>query len=56
MTSASGLYSKGGRPVTTCKVKVRFHDRKTRSGQLVRASRIVIPSAYMSALFDGNFL
>ena len=33
-----------------------LHDRCNRSNEFVRASKIVIPRAYTSVLFDGNFL
>lgn len=57
MTAASRLvFPKGLRPVTTYKGKARLRDRSSRSGELMRTSRMVIPSAYMSVLFDGNFL
>ena len=57
MTAASGLAcSKGLRPVTTYRGKVTLRYRTSRSGELIRASRIVIPRAYMSVLFDGSFL
>jgi len=57
MTAASGLAcSKGLRPVTTYRGKVLLRDRSSSSGEPIRASRIVIPRAYISVLFDGNFL
>ena len=56
MTAASGLVcSKGRRPVTTYRGRVRLRDRRSGSGEFIRASRIVIPRAYVSVLFDGNF-
>ena len=55
ITAASGsAYSNGRRPVTIYRGKVRSSDR-CRS-ELIRTSRIVMPRAYMSVLFDGNFL
>ena len=56
MTAGSGLVcSKGRRPVTTCRGTIRLYDRESRSGELVHTSRIVIPRAYISVLFDGSF-
>ena len=49
------VFLKGSRPVTTYRGKMRSHD-SGRSGEPIRASRIVIPKAYISVLFDGNFL
>ena len=57
ITAASELAcSKGLRPVTTCRGEVMSRDRSSRSGEPRLASRIVIPKAYMSVLFDGSFL
>lgn len=57
MTAASGLVcSKGLRPVTTYKRKATLRERSSRNGEPIHTSRIVIPRAYMSVLFDGNFL
>jgi len=56
MTAASGFVcSKGLRPVTTYRGKLMLCERNRRSGGPVRASRMVIPRAYMSVLFDGSF-
>ena len=55
MTAASGLvYSKGRRPVTTYMGRVSF--LRSRSGGPAPTSRMVIPRAYVSVLFDGNFV
>ena len=59
MTAASGLVrSNGLRRVTTCKVKSRSREKVAgaMSPYAVRTSRIVIPSAYISVLFEGSFL
>jgi len=57
ITAASGLVcSKGRRPETTYGEKVRLHDESSRNGGSICTSRTVIPKAYMSVLFDGNFL
>ena len=57
MTAASGLVcSKGLRPVITCRSNLCYCNRNNRGNGVVRASRIVIPRAYISVLFDGNFL
>ena len=56
MTAASrSTYSKGRRPVTTYRGKARFCGGRGRSCELIHTSRMVIPRAYMSVLFDGNF-
>ena len=47
--------SKGRRPVATYRGKMRLPDRR-RSGELMPTSRMVIPRAYISVLFDGNIL
>ena len=54
--SSPWVCSKGFLPVTTCKRKYKFYNRRNRRSEAKRTSRIVIPSAYMSVLFDGNFL
>ena len=54
-TTASSLlvFSKGFRPVITYEGEVTLCSR---GGEAIRASRIVIPRAYTSVLFDGSFL
>jgi len=56
MTAASGFVcSKGLRPVTTYRGKLMLCERKRRNSVPIRASRMVIPRAYMSVFFDGSF-
>ena len=56
ITAASrSTCSKGRRPVATYRGKMRLSDRR-RSGELMPTSRMVIPRAYISVLFDGNLL
>ena len=52
-TSSLLVSSKGFRPVTTYGWKFTSRDG---SSEVARTSRTVIPSAYMSVLFDGSFL
>ena len=55
MIAASRLiYSKGLWPVITCGGNVR-HVEEATGNRFARASRIVIPKAYISVLLDGNF-
>ena len=55
MTAASGLTcSKGRRPVTTYRGS-EVLQQGTEGNGLIRTSRMVIPRAYVSMLFEGNF-
>ena len=50
--ASSSTCSKGRRPVTT----YRESERRRGDGKLMYTSRVVIPRAYISVLFDGNLL